>query len=223
VAKLTEELAGSAKEAAALKEEAQKAEILMKEVQLQLPSKGQAFDTANDTITGMKARLGTLERMIESAVVHEKQLIRDLENTRVLQKDAEDKLANQVQQRDLWIKSLVDIAERLTAQIAMMGMESIAVSVDMHEVPSVKLALFFDGLIEGLRMHEEERAAHFANESRKLARNALFMVLSNIAFRHPDINLADGFRRLPEGADISAVEEKAAPFANNMLSVPRAS
>jgi chromosome segregation ATPase len=40
VAKLTEEIAGSAKEVVTLKEEAQKAEILLKELQSQLSSKG---------------------------------------------------------------------------------------------------------------------------------------------------------------------------------------
>ena len=45
----------------------------------------------------MKARLGTLESMTESAGAREKQLVNDLENARILQKDTEDKLANQVE------------------------------------------------------------------------------------------------------------------------------
>jgi hypothetical protein len=104
-----------------------------------------------------------------------------------------------------------------------MGMEGPVFSVGGHEAPSIKMALFFDGLIGGLKVHEEGRAANFARESRRLARNALFMVLSNIAYRHPDLNLTDGFRKLPVGADVSAAEEKAAPFADKVLSVPRAS
>jgi hypothetical protein len=50
VAKLTEELAGSAKEVTTLKEEVQKAEILLKDVQSQLSSKSQGLETANGTI-----------------------------------------------------------------------------------------------------------------------------------------------------------------------------
>ena len=42
----------------------------------------------------MKARLRTLESMNESGRVREKQMVKDLENTRILRKDAEDKLAN---------------------------------------------------------------------------------------------------------------------------------
>ena len=61
VAKLIEELAGSAKEGVALKEEAQKAEILLKEVQSQLSSKSQGHETANGTIEDLMAMIGTLE------------------------------------------------------------------------------------------------------------------------------------------------------------------
>jgi hypothetical protein len=43
----------------------------------------------------MKARIGTLESSIESGDVREKQLMKDLDNVRRLQKDAEDKMANQ--------------------------------------------------------------------------------------------------------------------------------
>ena len=48
------------------------------------------------------------------------------------------------------------------------------------------------------------------------------MVPSNNAYRHPDLNLADGFRRLPEDADVSTAEEKASPFADKILAVPMA-
>jgi hypothetical protein len=50
-----------------------------------------------------------------------------------------------------------------------MAMKSWAFSVGKNEVPSVKLTLFFEGLIEGLKMYEDDRAACFVDESRKLA------------------------------------------------------
>ena len=103
-----------------------------------------------------------------------------------------------------------------------MGMEGPIFPVGAHEVPSVKLGLFFNELTEKLKTHEEARVDLFISESRKLAHNTLFMVLSNIAYRHQDLNFADGFRRLPEDAYVSAAEEKAAPFANKVLAIPRA-
>lgn len=71
VAKLVEDLAGSAKEIVALKEEAQKAETLLKEMQSQLSYRSRDLDTANGTIADVKARLGTLESRIESAGARE--------------------------------------------------------------------------------------------------------------------------------------------------------
>ena len=63
----------------------------------------------------------------------------------------------------------------------------------------------------------------FATESRKLARDALFMVLSNIACRHPDLDLDDGFRIPPVGADIASTKEKVASRVARVLHVPKAS
>lgn len=102
-----------------------------------------------------------------------------------------------------------------------MDMKSWAFLVKRREIPSVKLTLFFKGLIEGLKTYEGEMAAYIANESRKFARDALFMVFSNLAYRHPDVNLSDGFKRLPAGADVSVAEAKEAPFADKVLFVPR--
>ena len=64
-------------------------------MQPQLSSKSQGLETTNDTIEDLKARIGTLESMIESGGDREKQLMKDLDNARILRKDAKDKLANQ--------------------------------------------------------------------------------------------------------------------------------
>jgi len=108
----------------ALKEETQKVETILKEVQSQLSSRSQDLDTTNGAITDMKARLGFLDKEIESTDAREKLLMTGLSKARNLQKDAEEKLDNQIQQRDLWIKKLVDIVEHLTAQIEKMDIES---------------------------------------------------------------------------------------------------
>ena len=56
-------------------------------------------------------------------------------------------------------------------------------------------------------------------ESRKLARNTPFMVLSNIAYRHPDLDLDDCFKKPQAGADVVASKEKAASRADRVLRV----
>ena len=72
-------------------------------------------------------------------------------------------------------------------------------------------------------MPEEGRAGCFASESRKLARNALFMVLSDLACHHLDVDLNDGFKKPPPGADVPAAEEKGTPLPNKVLGVPATS
>ena len=66
VAKLNEDLAGSAKEVEALKESARQAELHLADVQSHLSSKSQRLETANSNISDMKARIGSLERAAES-------------------------------------------------------------------------------------------------------------------------------------------------------------
>lgn len=86
MAKLIEELAGSTKEVATLKEEVRKAEILLKDVQSQLSSKSQDLETTNGTIEDLKARnwhpgeLGGIQR------AREKQLAMDLNTARLLRR-----------------------------------------------------------------------------------------------------------------------------------------
>ena len=114
---------------------------------------------------------------------------------------------------------MIDIAECLSAQAAAMGMDGPVYSASEQEVPSVKLGIFFNELINKLKVHEEWRAERFAIESRKLARDALFMVLSNIACHHLELGLDDGFKKPPPGADVAAAEEKAPPRADRVLCV----
>ena len=92
-------------------------------------------------------------------------------------------------------------------------------SASKQEVPSVKLGLFFNELIEKLKAHQEGRVERFATKSQRLACDALFMVLSNIFCRHPDLDLDDGFKKPPSCADIAAAKEKAAPWVNRVLHV----
>ncbi|KAM3365945.1 hypothetical protein ACQJBY_015498 [Aegilops geniculata] len=219
VAKLNEDLAGSAKEVKAFKEEGRQVELHLDDVQSQLSSKTQSLEAANSNISDMTTRIGSLEQSAESLESRQQLLSKELQNAKRLRQDAEDKLKNQVDMSNLWIKSLVDIAERLGAQAAAMGMDGQVYSASEQEVPSVKLGIFFNELVAKLRVHEEGRRERFATELQRLARNALFMVLSNIPCRHPELDLDDGFRKPPVGANVAVTEHKAAPRADRVLRV----
>ena len=114
---------------------------------------------------------------------------------------------------------MIDIAERLSAQAVAMGVGGPVYSASEREVPSVKPGIFFNELIDKLKLHEEGRVECFATESRRLTRDALFMVLCNIACRHPVLDLDDGFKKPPTAADVVAAKEKAASRADRVLGV----
>ena len=90
----------------------------------------------------MKARIGTLESAAGSSKSRQQLLSMDLDTAKRLQQDAEDKLKNQSEQVNLWIKSLIDIVERLAAQAVVMGMDGSTFLVNKHEVPSAKIGVF---------------------------------------------------------------------------------
>ena len=167
----------------------------------------------------MKARIGSLESAAESIESCQQLMSKDLDTAKPLRKDAEAKLKNQSEQASLWIKSLIDVTERLAASAVAMGMDGPTFSVSKHEVPSAKLGVFFNDLIKKLKVHKEGRGERSATESRKLAHDTLFMVLSNIACRHPDLDLHDGFKKPPAGADIAPAKEKAASRAAKVLHI----
>src|SRR5215216_2741895 len=100
-----------------------------------------------------------------------------------------------------------------------MGVDEPTFVINKNDAPSTKLGVFFNELIEKLKAHEEGRANRFATESWKLAHDTLLMVLSNLACFHPDIDLADGFKKPPTSADIQAAKEKAAPLAVKALKI----
>ena len=84
-----------------LREEVQKAETLLKDIQSQLSSKSQGLEDANNTIKDLKARIDTMEISAVSSGAREQQLTKDMDTSRRLGKDVEDKLENHSEQVDI--------------------------------------------------------------------------------------------------------------------------
>jgi hypothetical protein len=129
---------------------------------------------------------------------------------------------NQLQENlSLWTNGLVNIAERITSQIAVMDMRSWGFTINDKEATSVRLTKFVEGLIDALKTYHEDRSASFADESQKFMHNVLYKVLLKLAHRHPNLDLFGIFRKLPQNTDITAVDKIAAPLADKVLQVPR--
>ncbi|XP_044332046.1 uncharacterized protein [Triticum aestivum] len=122
--KLEEEVAGKKKKIEALREEARKTSSMLEGLQSHLTSKDQVLKAASSTIEDLSTKLDTLEKGLEQAKDPERALAEEVNTTRALSKDAEDKLKEQVELYNLWSKSLVNIDERISSQIATMNMKS---------------------------------------------------------------------------------------------------
>lgn len=137
--RLEEKLAGSKKKIEALQEEARKAATTLEGLQSQLASKGQDLTTTASTIEDLNTKLATLEKDLELAKDRERVFTEEVNIAGALRKDAELNLKDQVDLYDLWSKSLINIAERISTRIAKVNMKSWTFSVNEHEAPSVKL------------------------------------------------------------------------------------
>ena len=126
---------------------------------------------------------------LESAKERERALTEKLGKEEALKKDAENNYSQLHENLSLWTGRLVNAAEHITYQIAMMDMKSWGFTDNDKEATSVRLTKFFEGLIDALKTYHKDRSAAFANESRKFTREMLYMVLLKIAHRNPSLDL----------------------------------
>jgi hypothetical protein len=221
VNKLKGDLAGNNKEIEALTDEAQKAAHTLGELQMQLTSKSQDLNMAAKAVEDLKAKLATLEKDLESTKEKEIILTEKLKTEETLREDAKNKFTQQQEVLSLWTNTLVNIAEGITTQLAIMDMKSWSFTVNDKEATSARLTKFFDGLIDALKTYHEDRSASFTNESRKFSRDVLYKVLLKVAYRNPDVDLSGAFKSLPQNTDVIATDKIVAPIADKVLLVPR--
>ena len=69
---------------------------------------------------------------------------------------------------NLSISRLIDVAEKLTAQLAVMGMPDVRLSEDRNTSPNARLTLFFERILDALDQLRSNRATYLANEARRL-------------------------------------------------------
>ena len=86
---------------------------------------------------------------------------------------------------------------------------------------SAKLTLFFEGIIDALKLLQSDRATHLGNESRKICRAILLKVLVKVVHKNPGINLTNVLASLPGDADLKALKELVAPIVDRVSQVKR--
>ena len=137
--------------------------------------------TTDGVIQDLKSKLAGQEQNLESHKEREKSLLEKLAAVETLWKEGKGALDKLQKMTSLWTKEVVDTAERISSQLAVMDMKSWSFIVNDQDADRVRLTKFSHGLNKALKTYHDDRSASFFNKSRQFARNILYTVLLNLA------------------------------------------
>jgi hypothetical protein len=189
------------------------------ELQTTISDKTQQISATNDSIADLKLKLTTLEESLEGSRAREKTLAKDLKDEKLLLASAAATHNDYVDGVKIWTERLIDVAERLTMQLSIMGMPNFRFSHDRGISESAGLTMFFEVVLEALNLLQSNRATQLANESHKLCQGILLKVLTKVAYRNLGLDL--GQDSLLADADRRALEELVAPIVSMVDQVKR--
>jgi septal ring factor EnvC (AmiA/AmiB activator) len=191
------------------------------EMQVAMSDKTKQLSSANDAIADLRLKLNTLEKSLEDSRAREKALSKDVQDEKNLLKSAAAAQVDYEKGVTIWTERLVDATERLTAQLASMGLSNFRYSFEDRISSSARLTMFFESILEALKLLQSTRATQLANETRKLCRVVLRKVLIKVAYNNPGIDLTNVLGHLPKDADVKALEELVAPILEKVDSIKR--
>ena len=166
--KLELERDGLKKEALGLTEERDTANHTLADAQAAVSNKAKLLSEANGSIDDLKRKLEGLEGKLSDARACEETLNKALEDEKQLRSNDAANHEDYVKSVNLWISRLVNVAERLTMQLAAMGMLNFRYSPEANMSANARLTLFFEGVLEALEQLRSNQATYLANEDRKL-------------------------------------------------------
>ena len=120
-----------------------------------------------------------------------------------------------------WVSRLVDVAGRITTQLATMGMPNVRYAPERSRTTNAKLTLFFEGVLGALEQFRSNRAASLADEERRLCRGAMTKVLTKVAYWNPNLDFNAALESLPEDADLAALKERIKPIISRIGGIQR--
>ena len=93
-----------------------------------------------------------MKESLENRKAREKVLIKDLQNEKDLLESAAATYNDFEKGVKIWTERLVDVAERLAAELSSMGLQNFRYSSDDRVSPSAKVTLFFEGMIDAMKL-----------------------------------------------------------------------
>nr|XP_020197718.1 uncharacterized protein LOC109783531 [Aegilops tauschii subsp. strangulata] len=221
VEKLEVELEKHSNKVSRLKSDREKTAYTLAELRVAISKKTKQISAANDSMADLKLKLTTLEETLEGSRAHEKTLAKDLQDEKQLLGSAAANYNDSVKGIAIWTECLIDVVERLTTKLSIMGMSSFKLSHDERVTHSSRVIMFFEAVVDALKLLHSSRATQLAKESRKLCRGVLLKVLTKVAYKNPGLNLTNVLDSLPEDANCSALEDLVGPIVNLVDQVKR--
>ena len=126
-----------------------------------------------------------------------------------------------VEGENRWIGRLEGVVDKITMQLATMGMPNVRYTPERNASPNAKLTLFFEGVLGALEHFRSTRMTFLANEARRLCRGAMTKVLTKVAHWNPDLDFEAALESLPEDADIAALKERIKPIISRIGGIQR--
>nr|XP_040249570.1 nucleolar and coiled-body phosphoprotein 1-like [Aegilops tauschii subsp. strangulata] len=183
--------------------------------------KAEQLSTANDSIKDLTSKLEALEGILSEAKAREGTLAKALETERQLRKDEAAIHKDFMDAEDRWIGLLEDVADKITAQLATMGMPTVRYAREHSGSTRAKLTLFFEVVLGALEQLQSNRESTLADESRHMCLGAMTKVLTKLAFRYPGIDFNDAVDSLPDDAVLSGIEERIKPVTSHISGIER--
>ena len=191
------------------------------DAQAAILGKAELLSTANNSIRELKLKLENLEGMLSEAKAREGILAKELETEKQLRKNEAASYKDLVEGEKRWIGRLVDVAGRITAQLATMGMPDVRYAPERSGTTNAKLTLFFEGVLGALERFRANRTASLADEARQLCQGAMTKVLTKVAYWYPDLNFDATLESLPEDADLAPLRERIKPVISGIDGIQR--
>ena len=111
--------------------------------------------------------------MLTEAKAREGTLAKELETEKQLRKNEAANHKDVVDGQNRWVGHLVDVAGRITVQLASMGMPNVRYAPERSGTTNAKLTLFFECVLGALEQLHANRAASLADEARRLHQGAM--------------------------------------------------
>ena len=159
--------------------------------------------------------------MLSESRAREETLTRSLEEEKQLRANEAASHQEYVVGENRWISHLEVVADRVTLQLATMGMPNVRYAPERSGTVNAKLTQFFEGILGALGYLHSNKTTTLAEEARRLCRRVVTKVLTKVAHWNPNLDFAASMKSLPDGVDLTVLKERIKPIIDCIDEIKR--